>query len=133
MSLINDKGIELTVALTILTNNGSIEWKRGDIPKLLRRPGETCSDGGYACHCNGDIFRIRENISAKTTKYFGLLSTCMDTADEVVLEVVDDDGRVLWQVPNNPAIINLYKRVQEKTFNIDAVLERVSRLTKTVA
>ncbi|CAK0759729.1 hypothetical protein CCP1ISM_9390001 [Azospirillaceae bacterium] len=127
MSLINDKGIQLTVDLTMLTNNGTIKWER----ELSTKRAPSCDEENfgffYICRNDGDLFRLREfNLT-----FYIEDQRCSSVG--IALEIIDEEGRVLWRVPNNPALQYLFNRVQEKSANVDAVLERVSRLTKAVA
>lgn len=117
------KESELITRLIDLTRQGKLTWQRKNAPDLTRPDGERFVDLVYLSHVDGDIFRV-SRILVRCYKDFA----DFDWEDDTALELVDEQGRILWRCPKHFAVTHLLQAIEEKNVNLDVLIGKLARM-----
>lgn len=114
-----DKFTKAVARLIELTQKGDIRWERGDPPDFT-------ASGDYAevvfrAEYDGErlrVFRRRSKVALDEERF--------DWVETPVLQVLDEDGKSLYQFPHMPALYDLIESVEYQVAGVGPLIEKLA-------
>lgn len=128
--------LETILKLVELTQDGKLEWHSPSKEETIEpRPGVMIESIFISKFKNTNLRIYRRRISSqKANAFFGLgkivpnvynAETNTFEISEVILDIIDDEGRVLWQFPKLNALNDLFTSAQYQVANVKGFVKSV--------
>lgn len=115
-----DKIIKSIATLLQQTQDGSLIWEVGDIPRELDMTTDDIIGVVYVSTKSERCLRL---YSFKTKRYYD--EDCYHWQDGVTLEVSNEVESSWWEFPHNPIIWDLLEAVKFKTVEVEGFLDSI--------
>lgn len=115
----DEKIINLLVKLNKLTSLGQLQWDVQDPPRTIAGGTDDYVPLFLTTTYKGQRFGLFQRRYRWYDGEHDRFSWC----EQLVLAILDNEGRVLWETPQSSALFDLFETARKKVSNVDKLID----------